>query len=63
MPTSTPQEIHKLYALSLQMADLAEEILESRGQYSKEFLRSLKRSLADEKAGRVRKINSLADLA
>jgi hypothetical protein len=45
------------------MADLAEEILESRGEYSKEFLQSLEKSFQDEKVGRVRKINSLADFA
>jgi hypothetical protein len=63
MANANTQEIHKLYKLSLDMADLAEDILESRGEYSDEFLSSLKKSLADEKTGKVRKINSLSDLA
>ena len=63
MVTQTTQEIHKLYKLSLKMADLAEEILESRGKYSKEFLEALEESFQDEREGRIKKINSLADLS
>ena len=63
MATQANKEIRKLYRLSLEMADLAEDILESRGEYSKEFLEGLHRSLADENTGKTRKINSLADLA
>ena len=62
MATQTTQEIRKLYRLSLEMADLVEEILESRGEYNKEFLEGLERSFTDAKAGRVKKINSLVDL-
>jgi len=47
-----------LFVLGNRMADCAEDILEERGEYSKEFLVSLDRSEADMKAGRVRTVTS-----
>lgn len=56
------QEATRLLELSLEMADLAERALESRGAYGPDFVRGLERSFKEKEAGRVKKINSLADL-
>ncbi|MBI2577486.1 MAG: hypothetical protein HYV77_01430 [Candidatus Wildermuthbacteria bacterium] len=56
------KEAHRLFELGLELADLAEDILESRGAYSKEFSQGLKRSLREARTGKTRKINSLSDL-
>lgn len=55
-------ELQRLFRLSLEIADIAEDILESRGAYSKEFLSGLKKSLKDAREGKVKKIKSLSEL-
>jgi hypothetical protein len=67
-PTSTKtvkislENVQRLFETSNALADLAEDILESQGLYSKEFLESLKQAERDVRDGRIRKINSLDEL-
>lgn len=56
-------QIRRLFALSAQLADSAEDILESRGEYSDEFVSGLRQSLAEAAQGNVTQINSLRELA
>lgn len=55
-------QVKKIFDLSNYLADLAEELLEENAQYSKEFIKGLKKSEKDFKEGRVRKIKSLREL-
>lgn len=52
----------RLLVLGTNLADLAEDILEERGEYSPEFRASLARANADVKAGRVVTVGSLDEL-
>lgn len=56
------EEIQRLFVLSSKIADMTEDFLEKRGEYSKEFLSGLKRSLVQARQGKLRKISSLRDL-
>ncbi len=56
------KEANRLLELSLEIADLAEQTLESRGAYSKEFTEGLERSIKESKSGKVKKISSLSEL-
>jgi hypothetical protein len=60
---SITKEIREFCKLSLKMADLAEDILESKGDYSKEFVQGVEASLEDERDGKVRKIDTLTNLS
>lgn len=57
-----PSQIKKIFDLSLNLADLAEELLEGSAQYSKEFIKGIRKSEKDFKAGRIKKIKSFRDL-
>lgn len=52
----------RLFVLGNSLADLAEDILEKRGEYTPEFRMSLARADTDVKAGRVIAIESLDEL-
>lgn len=58
----SPRELRRLFKLSLEIADIAEDILELQGAYKKEFLHGLEKSLKEVKKGKVRKIESLFEL-
>lgn len=58
-----PSQIRKIFDLSNYLADLAEELLEEGAQYSREFIKGLKKSEQDFKKSRVRKIKSLSELS
>lgn len=60
-PPSTNQ-IRRFFELSLEMAELSEALLEEQGAYSKKFLTGLKGSLTEQREGRLRQIESLAEL-
>ncbi|MBI3588958.1 MAG: hypothetical protein HY093_00890 [Candidatus Liptonbacteria bacterium] len=55
-------EVRKLFLVSSNLTDLLEDILESKGEYSTEFLSGLKKSLNEFKSGKVFRINSLSNL-
>ena len=57
--TAFPKELTKIYKLSTEMSDLAENMLEATSAYNKGFVRGLKTSLSSKK---VKKINSLSEL-
>lgn len=57
-----PSQIRKLFDLSNYLADLTEELLEESAQYSKKFIKGLKKSEKDVKEGRVKEIKSLREL-
>ena len=57
------EQIRRLFTLSTQLADSAEDILESRGEYSDEFVSGLRQSLTDASQGNVKPISSLQELA
>lgn len=64
-PTSlsiSPRELYRLFELSSEIADIAEDILELQGAYKKEFSRGLDKSLKEAKKSKVRKIESLFEL-
>lgn len=60
--TLAPREVEKLFSMSTQLADLLEDILEARMEFKPEFLRSLKKALKEARAGKVKKVESLAEL-
>lgn len=60
--TLKTKEVGRLFYLGLELAELAEKILESKGAYTKEFTRGLKSSLRESRLRQVKKIASLADL-
>jgi cyclopropane fatty-acyl-phospholipid synthase-like methyltransferase len=60
--TFDTKKARRLFELSTELADFAEDILESRQEYSKEFVRGLRRSLKEARAGKLKKIASLSDL-
>ncbi|MEX0617198.1 MAG: hypothetical protein WD231_05360 [Candidatus Woykebacteria bacterium] len=60
--TVSTKEIKKIHKLSSELSDLTENILESQGAYREEFLNGLKKSIEEERVGKVKKIKSLADL-
>ncbi len=51
-----------MFRISADLADMLEDILESRGNYSPEFLKGLKLSLKQAKIGKSQKVNSLSAL-
>lgn len=57
-----PQKVRKIFDLSIYLADLAEELLEEKAYYSKEFITGLRRAEKDFREGRVKKLKSLRDL-
>lgn len=57
-----PKQVKRLFHLTSELADLTEEILEEKAQYSLSFLTGLKHSIKEASQGKVKKINSLADL-
>ena len=57
-----PSQVKKLFDISNYLADLSEELLENSTQYSKEFIRSLRKSEKDAKEGRIKEIKSLREL-
>ena len=57
-----PSQIRKLFDLSNYLADLTEELLEESAQYSKEFIKGLRKSEKDIKEGRVKEVRSLREL-
>ena len=57
-----PSQIRKLFNLSNYLADLTEELLEENAQYSKEFIKGLRKSEKDVREGKVREIKSLREL-
>lgn len=56
------RELHRLFELSLEIADITEDILELQSAYKKEFLRGLEKSLKEAKKGKTKKIDSLFEL-
>ena len=60
--TLAPKEAYRLFRISADLADMLEDILESRGNYSPEFLKGLKLSLKQAKIGKSQKVNSLSAL-
>ncbi len=55
-------EVRKLFEMSNQLADTAENILEAQGDYSPEFLEGLKTSLQEAKDGNLKKVSLLKGL-
>jgi hypothetical protein len=55
-------EREEILRKTAKMMDLAEDIMEELGGYRKEFLRGLETSIREVKAGKTKKIKSLADL-
>lgn len=60
--TLKPQELRRFFTITSELADLAEDILERRGEYSEEFLRGLNKSLKEAHEGKSQEITSLAEL-
>ncbi|TSC74830.1 MAG: hypothetical protein G01um101430_749 [Parcubacteria group bacterium Gr01-1014_30] len=60
--TLRPQEVRKIFDLSLHLSDITEDLLEENAYYSEDFLRGLKQAEKDLKEGRVKKLKSLREL-
>lgn len=58
-----PSQVRKLFDLSNYLADLTEDLLEESVQYSKEFLKGLRKSEKDAKEGRIKEVKSLRELS
>jgi len=58
----TPKEASKLFRTVNYFSDMLENILESQGRYSAEFISGLKLSIGQAKSGYLRKISSLKEL-
>ena len=56
-------EIQRLFFASSVLTDVIEDILESRGEYSKEFLNGLKKSFKEVTEGKITEIASLKELS
>lgn len=54
--------IKKIFALSAELAEVTEDILEEQGTYSDEFLAGLKKSLREARTGKLTRITSLRQL-
>ena len=57
-----PFQIRKLFDLSNHLADITEELLEENAQYSKEFIKGIRKSKKDVKEGRIKEIKSFREL-
>jgi len=63
LPTTISiKEIKKIHDLSAQLSEFTEDLLESQGAYSDEFIQGLERSLEEARAGKTKRIKSLSDL-
>lgn len=56
------KEMQRLFFASCVLTDVIEDILESRGEYSKEFLNGLKKSFKEVREGKITEIASLKEL-
>ena len=59
---SSIAEVKKLFALSTQLGEASEAVLERQGAYSMKFQRSIERSLDESRRGKAVKVASLRDL-
>lgn len=57
-----PSQLRKLFSLSLNLADIAEELLEENAQYSKEFVKRIKKSEKEFKEGKIKELKSFKEL-
>lgn len=60
--TLTVDEARRLLDLSVELSDLAENILEGNNAYSEEFLRGLKQSQKEAREGEWREFRSADEL-
>lgn len=60
--TLKSDEVKRLFALSSELADYTERILEESGEYTNEFRNGLEQSLQEADNGMVKQISSLNDL-
>jgi len=60
--TRLPRQLHRVLSLSQKLTDATEDLLEEFGQYTPEFLASLKRAETDIRTGRTREVKSLKEL-
>ncbi len=56
------EEAQRLFGVSLELADLMEDLLERNAKFSKEFTFGLRKSLNQVSKGETSSINSLKDL-
>lgn len=57
-----PSQLRKLFSLSLNLADIAEELLEENAQYSKEFVKRIRKSEKEFKEGKIKELKSFKEL-
>ncbi len=60
--TFKPHELRRFFVITSQLADLAEDVLERRGEYSDEFLSGLNKSLKEAREGKLQEVRSLSEL-
>lgn len=58
----SPDELERVFAMSVELADTIEDMFESHTQYSKNFLRTLRKSMKEAEDGKIKRINSLVEL-
>lgn len=58
----TPREASKLFRAVNYFSDTLEDILESQGKYSTEFISGLKLSIGQAKSGVLKKVSSLKEM-
>ena len=56
------KKIRRLFDVGSEVTELAEEVLEEIGEYNREFLVGLQKSVKEAKNGKLKKIKSLKDL-
>lgn len=57
--TLKPQDAYRLFKVSTELADTLENILETHGAYSSEFVRGLTLSFKQADSGKLKKVRSI----
>ncbi len=57
-----PKEAYRLFRISNDLADTLEDILESHGSFSQEFLKGLELSFKQARSSKLKKTNSLKEI-
>ncbi len=54
--------VRQMYQTSLELAELAEDLLEDLGEFQPDFLKKVKKSLQEYRQGKARKVHSVLEL-
>jgi len=57
------KDLSRIYRLSAELMETMEFFFEKNDGYKNEFIKGLKKSVSEARSKKLRKINSLADLA